>query len=75
MPENFDIAIVKMLKKFQYWAEKACLIENLLEYSLEYSINFLLGLDYMEAGRSSRWAGSFAEIGIRLVLYAKSLFI
>ena len=28
--------------------------------------------DYIGAGCPGRWAGSFAEIGIRLILYAKN---
>ena len=32
----------------------------------------MLGPDYMEAGCPGRPAGSFAEVGIRLILYAKN---
>ena len=36
------------------------------------NVFIILGPDYMEAGFPSRQAGSFAEIRIRLILYAKN---
>ena len=37
--------------------------------------NELLGPDYLEAGYASRQVGSFAEIRIKLILYAKNCLV